>query len=129
MRYLGVDYGFKKIGLAISEGTYATPLTVLHVGSKLAAVNFLKETIQKEKIEVVVMGMPESGQIKTAIEGVVLDLSKLEQVEVIVVPETLSSKKAKEDMILLGINKKKRIEEDAYSAAQILQDFLDDQIK
>lgn len=127
MRYLGIDYGFKKIGLAISEGTIASPLTVLHVSSKLAAINLLKDAIQKEKVEVVVIGMPESGQIKAAIQSVVADLLKNVKAEIITTHETLSSKKAKEEMLLMGINKKKRIEEDAYSAARILQDFLDEQ--
>lgn len=39
--------------------------------------------------------------------------------------ETLSSHEAKLKMIELGLKKEKRIEEDAYSAALILQGYLD----
>ena len=41
------------------------------------------------------------------------------------VDETLSSKKALETMIKLGLPRQRRQDVDAYSAAQILQDWLD----
>ncbi len=45
MKYLGVDYGLKKIGLAVSEGTLASPLQILHVSGKEDALAKLQQVI------------------------------------------------------------------------------------
>lgn len=56
MKYLGIDYGAKRIGVAISnaEGTIAFPrTTVVHDSGAIAA---LTETCAHEKIEAIVVG-------------------------------------------------------------------------
>ena len=30
MKYLGVDFGMRRVGLALSEGTLASPLKIIH---------------------------------------------------------------------------------------------------
>ncbi|MDO8618446.1 MAG: Holliday junction resolvase RuvX [Candidatus Daviesbacteria bacterium] len=122
MKYLGIDYGLKKIGLAISEGELATPLKVLHVKSKADALSQIKEVVSKENIDQIIIGAPDSG-----IRSKILNLSKELNlnIPVTVVDETLSSVTAKNRMIESGMSKKKRMEEDAYSAVEILQNYLD----
>lgn len=122
MKYLGIDFGLRKIGLAISEGELASPNGVLYVKNQADTVKKIEDIVRKENIGQVVIGLPESGISKTVLK-VIAELKLNIPVEV--VDETLSSQKAKERMIELGIKKEKRIDEDAYSAAEILQNYLD----
>lgn len=128
MRYLGVDYGLKKVGLAISEGQIASPLKVLDVRGLVDALNKVIHVINKEQANRIVIGVPESGEARSAVKKFISKL-KLELAErpisVIEVDETLSSRVAKGLMVDLNISLKKRQKEDAYSAALILQNFLD----
>ena len=54
MRYLGIDYGEKRIGLAVSSEGLAFPRAVLPNDGKLFAA--LADLISKEKIETIVVG-------------------------------------------------------------------------
>lgn len=128
MRYLGVDYGLKKIGLAISEGQIASPLKIIEVTSLNDAVAKLLQVVKKEEIERVIIGVPDSGQSKNAVKKFIAKLKvdlKDQLVSVIEADETLSSSSAKNLMIDLGVGEKDRRREDAYSAVIILQNFLD----
>jgi len=118
---LGVDYGLKKIGLAISEGSFASPLAVLKVSSKSDAISKLQNVIKKEEIDLVVIGVPDSG-VRRVILSVV---NKLKGISVVTSDETLSSQNAKVKMVEMGLGKKKRAIEDAYAAVEILQNYLD----
>ena len=122
MRYLGIDFGLRKIGLAVSEGEIAAPLTVLHVKNKTDALKKIRETIDKERIEEIVIGVAESGAAAKMIESVTIVALGI---PVHKVDETLSTYNAKRQMIEEGLGKKKRMEDDAYSAALILQEYLD----
>src|SRR5438552_3336623 len=124
MRYLGIDYGLKKVGLALSEGQVATPLKVLDISGLNDAVSKIIQVINKEEIERVVIGVPDRGQAKSAVKSFISKLRidlKDKQVSVIEADETLSSASAKDLMIDLGIGEKARQKEDAYSAVIILQ--------
>lgn len=122
MKYLGVDVGTRKLGFATSEGYLAQPLGVVHIKSKKEIFQAIKEVIDREKIDQVVVGKPQSGEITKMVELI----TQLRMgVPVHIVDETLSTYEAKKQMISQGLSKKKRSEEDAYSASIILQDFLD----
>lgn len=123
MKYLGIDFGLRKIGLAISDGELASPLGIIHVKDKKDAVKKIKDIIKEENIDQLVVGLPESG-IRSAVLKFITQLKLKIPVET--VEETLSSQQAKGRMINLGIKRKKRREEDAYSAAEILQNYLDE---
>lgn len=125
MKYLGIDFGLKRIGLAISEGDLAAPLKTIAVKGLIDASQKVAEFVQKEGFSRVVVGLPE-GQMGKNVLGFVNTLRK-KGFNVETFDETLSSKRAKQMMIELGVSVKKRRLEDAYSAAQILQDFLDSQ--
>ncbi|HBQ50412.1 hypothetical protein A3B42_02080 [Candidatus Daviesbacteria bacterium RIFCSPLOWO2_01_FULL_38_10] len=122
MKYLGVDFGLKKIGLAISEGSFATPFEVLHIKNKKDALQKILQVVEKEEINEIIMGLPDSG-IRFKILKFANKLRLIASVKI--VEETLTSHNAKRQMIETGLGKKKRTEEDAYSAALILQDYLD----
>lgn len=125
MKYLGIDFGLRRIGLAISEGDLAAPLKTIAVKGLIDASQKVAEFAQKEDFGRVVVGLPE-GQMGKNVLGFVNTLRK-KGLNVETFDETLSSKRAKQMMIELGVSAKKRRLEDAYSAAQILQDFLDSQ--
>lgn len=126
MTYLGIDYGMKKVGLAISEGQIASPLKVLSIKNLEDGLNQIDLVINQEKVDRVVIGVPE-GETGKMIKKFVQALDKKyaqQPVEVIAVDETLSSYDAKRFMIKLNIPRNKRSQEDAYSAVLILQNFL-----
>lgn len=122
MRYLGIDYGLRKIGLAISEGQLASIYKVIETHGLNDAISKIKKIVQEEKIDRVVVGIPEGGTGKI-VKKFVKRLSK--DLIVIEADETLSSVNAKRLMIDLNLSSKMRRMEDAYSAALILQNFLD----
>lgn len=122
MKYLGVDFGLKRIGLAVSEGNFAAPFGVLHIKDEKDALQQVQQVVEKEEIDEIVMGLPESG-VKAKVLKFANKLKLIASVKI--AEETLTSHNAKKQMIEMGLGKKKRMEEDAYSAALILQDYLD----
>ena len=54
MRYLGIDYGAKRIGLAVSSEGIAFPRDVIENNSDIFSV--LSEIVEKEKIGGIVIG-------------------------------------------------------------------------
>ncbi|MBI3485427.1 Holliday junction resolvase RuvX [Candidatus Daviesbacteria bacterium] len=123
MRYLGVDYGLKKIGLAISQGQLASIYKIVEVNSLTDAVSKISQIVKDENIDLVVVGMPEGKTLKI-VKNFVNKL-KFKNIEVETFDETLSSVNAKQLMINLNLSQKERRKEDAYAAALILQNFLD----
>ena len=124
MRYLGIDFGLRRIGLATSEyGQLASPWQVLEVSSLKDALEKVKKVIAQNESDKIVVGLPE-GKIGKKVLGFIKALKKagfnVEEAD-----ETLSSKKAVTQMIELKIPKNKRQISDDYSAAIILQNYLD----
>ncbi|MFA6171046.1 MAG: Holliday junction resolvase RuvX [Patescibacteria group bacterium] len=121
MRYLGIDWGKKRIGLAMadSETKMAIPFRVVKNADEVI------ETVKEEQIEKIIIGLPLtlSGQNgETAKEAVKFadELKKKTAVTIEVIDERLSSREA--DALM-----KKNIgqERDAVSAMLILQNYLD----
>ncbi len=58
MRYLAIDYGAKRTGLALCDAgeTIATPLTTIHGQKQL--IDKIAELIEAENVEAVVLGLP-----------------------------------------------------------------------
>lgn len=121
MKYLGVDFGLRRIGLATSEGDLASPWKIVEG----RGVKDLAEKISKEagEFDIVVVGMPE-GKMGQNVRGFIRILREQDLV-VEEADETLSSKKAVRVMVEVGTTKKKRRFNDAAAAAIILQNWLD----
>ncbi len=125
MKILGIDYGRRKMGLAISEGSFAEPLKVLRYEEAEVLSDKLRIIIKELNIEKIVIGVSEG---KTAKET--KEFAKKLQ-EALLVPvefqdETLTTHEAQELSIKAGIKRKKRkLMEDAYAASLILQNYLD----
>ena len=60
MRHLGIDYGTRRIGLALSDegGRLASPLDVLYVTDPLQAVPAISAIVAQEHVGVLVVGLP-----------------------------------------------------------------------
>lgn len=119
MKYLGIDYGTKKAGLAVSDGKLAEPLMVLRFESEEELLRKVNNIIQSERIEKVVVGVSENEMGKKSKEFA-------KKIKAIIFDETLTSKDANLFAIEGGIPRKKRKNmEDAFAATIMLQNYLD----
>jgi putative holliday junction resolvase len=121
-KYLGIDWGEKRIGLALgdNETKLATPYKT--VGS----IEEIVKAVREEKISVVVVGKPLKMQNeKLKMQNEFLDflvlLKKKLNISIETVDERLSSKAAD----ALSGNKKEKAGRDALAAMIILQSYLD----
>ncbi len=124
MKYLSVDFGLKRVGLAVSEGELASPLKVIEGTSFIDLLEKIK--IEAIGFDKVVIGMPE-GKIGKLVKKAIKKLRE-SGIDIIEADETLSTQNATREMIELNIPKKKRRINDAYSASIILQNYLDEKI-
>lgn len=127
MNILGIDYGRKKMGLALgdTESRLASPYKVVKVGSQKKAIEKIEKVVQVEKVEQVVVGMSE-GEMGKETKEFGKKLEEKLKIPVIFQDETLTTQEAQKLSQEAGIGRKKRKKlEDAYSAALILQDYLD----
>ena len=126
MKYLGVDWGLNKIGLALSEGEIAGPFTTLNVKSNSfdKAVAKVVAIAREKNIDRVVLGKPE-GKMGEIVEKVAVNFKQVD-LDVTLADETLSTKEAKRVLLQLGMKRKSRREDNAMSAAIILQRYLDE---
>ncbi len=123
MRYLGIDYGSKRIGIAISdeEGKIAFPHATVD-GSDGRAVQTIADLARSEAVGKIIVGLPLSFQGETeqtrAAEAFAAQLRRAVQLPVEFENEILTSKMGEKG----GIERKHL---DAASAALILQSYLD----
>jgi putative Holliday junction resolvase len=123
MRLLGIDFGLKKIGLALAEDGLPQPLGVIK--NDLHSVEKISNLCQTNQIEKIVLGFSE-GKMAERIKGFAHKVEKLTSLPVEFQDESLTSKEAVAKMIEAGKRKKFRQEkEDAFAAAIILQGFLE----
>lgn len=126
MKILGIDYGRKKIGLAIADGPLAEPLKVVRVGSTKEALMEIVKVVETEKIEKVVVGISEGAMAEETMKFLSSIRSTLSPVVVETFDETLTTQDAQKMAIEAGISRKKRKSlEDAFAATVMLQSYLD----
>lgn len=123
MKYLGIDFGLRRIGLATSEGTLASPWKIVDGKGVKDLENKVSRIVQEEGFDRVVVGMPE-GEMGKVVKRLVKSL-KAGGLDVVASDETLSTRQATAKMIEQNIPKIKRRINDAHSAAIILQNYLD----
>lgn len=130
MRYLAIDYGTKRTGLAICDfaETIASPLAVIHGQKEL--LKKIADVVEAESVEAIVLGLPlsmtdsESSQTK-----LVLKFSKRLKahlhIPIHLQDERLSSFGAEEKLAPAKFTRGKRRKRlDAVAAAEILEAFL-----
>ena len=133
-RYLGIDNGEKRVGLALSDPLkiIATPFRTLLVHNTNQVIWELDKIIDEQDVELIVVGNPlgMKGQQTAQTKRVMEFTDKLSDIgyKVMLEDERLSSVSAKrvmiEQKIKTGYNKELI---DQIAAAIILQQFLDKQ--
>lgn len=129
-RFLGIDYGTKRVGLAISDdlGLTATPLEVVPRGELEAALRRIDEDYA---LESVIVGLPTAlggheGESAEGARELGAKIGRLLGVEVEYVDERFTSRMAESALLEAGMRRRKRKETvDKVAAAIILQAFLD----
>jgi len=123
MKYLGIDYGSKRVGLATSDegGSFAFPRETIQFDPN--ALGEIKDLVQELRIEAIVIGIPEtaSGVMNTVEDDIRIFAEKLEVetgLPVFFQNEQFTSIEASR----YAPGEKK---DDAVSAALILQRYLD----
>ena len=132
MKILSVDYGDKRIGLAISDENekLASRFLTLENKSQEKSITEIKKIILEKNIQKIIIGIPvglkgESVQTQD-IKEFSAKISKNIKIPIMEMNEVFTSKMAKENLLKAGVKNKKLKEIiDQEAARIILQDYLD----
>ena len=131
MRYLAIDYGDKRTGLAICDPTetIASPLAIIEGQKDL--LKKIAEIARSENVEAIVLGLPlnmddsQGFQAKLVLQFAE-QLKKLIDIPIHLQDERLSSFAAEEKLAPAEFTRKKKKKRlDAIAAAEILEAFLE----
>ena len=132
-RYLAIDHGSKRVGLALSDPMkiIAKPYKTISYSNLVDLFNLLIKIIDKEDVECIVLGLPigMKGQETTQTKLVLDFKEKLKlniKIPIILQDERLSSLSAEKSLIQQNVktgHNKSQIDKTA--AAIFLQQFLD----
>ncbi len=127
MRYMGIDYGTKKVGLAFSDedGTMGFPFDIVPNDAKLS--DALSLLVEDQHIDGIVIGESRdfSGNLNpvaNAARALGEELSERTGVPVFYEPEMLTTQEARRDFE--GVHSHKRGDVDSSAAALILTSYL-----
>ena len=134
MRTLGIDFGEKRIGLAISdrESRLAMPLTTLERRDDRSAIRRIVEIAHREGAESLVIGDPVGldgarGPAAARVERFAARLEAASGLPCRRVPETLTSREAERRLAEAGVARRRWPERIDQVAAQILlEEALED---
>ncbi len=132
MKCLGMDLGTKTLGLSISDkdGLIASAYKVIRFNDIKDALNEVLDIINKEKIEVLVLGLPKNMDNSLGFAAQrSLEFKKMleesQDKEVILIDERLSTVEAENILISSDISRKKRKQViDKMAASIILDTYL-----
>lgn len=131
-RYLAIDYGEKRIGLAVTDPLQLSA-NILPYQNETKIKDWLLSYFKEETIQKVVIGYPthvdgsETKLTKDIDSLIAFIREKNENIDIVKVDESFSSKAAMTLMINRGIKKKRRSEKgliDSFSALVILEEYL-----
>ena len=134
MRLLGIDYGTKRIGLAITDPLEITvqPVSVLHRKSLASDLLQIKNLIIEKEVSKIVLGMPQNmdgtpGSLSAQVREFADILVKETNIPVEFVNEGLTSHEAGDFLInKAGVGHKKvKAIKDKIAACIILQTYLE----
>lgn len=132
-RIIGIDYGKKRVGVAVSDPLmiFASPLETVPTAN---IINYLKTYTSKEEVEKFVVGYPVNmdnrpSEAAQYVDGFLKQLKKaFPQIPVVLEDERFTSVLAFQSLIDSGVKKMDRRDKaavDKVSAALILQTFMD----
>jgi putative Holliday junction resolvase len=137
VRYLAIDHGQKRTGLAISDAseTLVSPHSVIETANEEELLRRISDVLDAEEIDAIVVGLPinmdgTEGDRSRKVRQFVLAMQQRTDKPVHLHDERLSSFEAEYlvgDLELTRKKKKKRL--DAIAAAAILRSFFDQKNK
>jgi len=133
MRLLGIDYGTKRVGLALSDGLglLAHPYATLTRTTRERLFTEVLAIIAKENVQAVVLGLPlgldgQETEATRQVRNFAASLARRVNVPIHFENEALSSKAAEEQLRQARLRGKKQLEAlDQQAAAIILSDYLE----
>ncbi|KAB1442103.1 Holliday junction resolvase RuvX [Pseudodesulfovibrio senegalensis] len=133
MRALGIDFGIKRVGLAVCDPTetLCSPLVTIQRTSRQALFDEILEIIHNEKIEAVVVGLPlsldgEDTLTTRQARNFAESLTRRTEIPVHLWDERLTSAQAEEELDMAGVYGKKRKQAlDSQAATIILRSWLE----
>lgn len=135
MRILGIDYGRRRLGLAISDdgGILASPLPVYERRGEEEDLIFLTNLASERKAGQIVLGLPlnmdgSSGQMAGDVIAFAAALREKSGLLVVTFDERLTSVEAERVLVQANLSRKRRKGlRDSLSAVLILQGYLESQ--
>lgn len=133
MRTLAIDYGERRIGLALSDptGLVASALKVIVRESDEQVIGDIGAVVDEYQVERIVVGLPitmkgETGQKALWVEGFAQALKERVDVPVELLDERLTTVSAQRVLIEANVSRKRRkTVVDAVAATILLQHYLD----
>lgn len=136
-RILSIDYGEKRIGLSVSDPTNIFATTLETISNSNKSIMQILKIIDSYNVNTILIGYPLNmngtiSKLCSEVDKFITELERQIQVEIIKRDERLTSYVAQSKIIEAVGSKKKRQDKslvDKFSAATILQDYLDEQKK
>jgi putative holliday junction resolvase len=135
MRILALDYGSKRIGLALSDptGTLARPLPFLPAKADAHLAREIAGLAQKEDVHLILLGLPRHmngslGEAAAQVQAFAALLGQATPIRIQLIDERLSTVQASRQLQEAGKNaRQQRGKIDSEAAAVLLQGYLDSQ--
>jgi len=132
-RILGLDYGEKRIGIAVSDPLNIIARSLGVIPNDADAIKTVGNYVRQYAVSLIVIGMPYTLKGETSRKGneVLVFARTLQEavgVKVEMVDERFTSRIARQTMLMMGTTKKQRRQKhrvDEMASALILQSYLD----
>lgn len=133
MRILGIDFGLKRVGLALTDGLgmMAFPYKTIVRTTRDQLFADLLDIIEKENVNAIVLGLPlsmDGGEslITRQVRNFKDSLARRTDLPIHFMDERLSSMEAEEQLIEAGLTKRKKRKAvlDQQAAVRILESYL-----
>lgn len=136
MKYLGIDFGIKRVGLAISDpaGKLAFPYKTIYKTTRDKLFSELVAILEGESVDAIVLGLPEGPVAADGTPALIVrqvlnfaqSLKRRSNLPIYLVDEFFTSQEAEQQLRESGLTGK-RLQEvlDQQAAALILETFLE----
>lgn len=126
MKLLALDFGLRKIGVAISDELQKFAFAQEALANNLKFLSALKQLTETEKVGMIIMGKSTSEEIWEASKTAAKKIEQQCNIPVLFVDEEYSTQQALALPHMLGMKKKQRqqFDDDSAAAAYILESYL-----
>jgi len=131
MRIAAIDWGLKRIGIAVSDENKKIALPLQTVAGGKSAVSNVIQAFGSKKIELILVGLPlllsgKEGETSQLVKQFAQELEQLSKIPIKLIDERFSSKLADQSLREIHLKRKERTEMmDITAAVILLQGYLD----